>query len=203
VIDPAHRLWTLANAVTVGRLVLLIPLFKFLREGNNKWAIAVMCAALLTDMLDGLIARMYHQESDWGKVLDPIADKVWIGCLALFLALPSREPHPLPWPFLIVLFGRYVLVILGVWYAYMRTGVVLGSNWYGKFTMICEVLTLLAYTIYWAEGLYFGLRPEMLLWVTVIMIFVSTISYFMRFRRLLTDFSRTGISDSSTVKVNS
>jgi cardiolipin synthase len=190
VTDPAHRFWTLANIITFGRLLLLIPLFTFLREGNNKWAIVVMGAALLTDMLDGLIARVYHQESDWGKVLDPIADKLWIGCLALFLALPSREPHPLPWPFLIVLFGRYVLVILGVWYAYMRTGVVLGSNWYGKFTMICEVFTLLAYTIYWEDGQYLGLRPEMFLYVTVVMIVVSTVSYFLRFRKLLVDYAQ-------------
>ncbi len=204
--DSSQRLWTMANILSIGRLLLLWPLFVFLRQGRdgNLWAMAVMGVALLTDMLDGLIARHFHQESDWGKVLDPLADKIWIGFLALFLAMPWRE-HPLPWPFLIVLFGRYVLVILGVWHAYMRTGVVLGSNWYGKFTMTCEVFTLLAFTIYWEEDAYLGIRPEMFMWLTVVMIFVSTISYFLRFRKLLSAARESDrlSSPSSPVKLGS
>jgi hypothetical protein len=92
----SHRLWTLANILSIGRLLLLWPLFVYLRQGKdaNWYAMAVMGAALLTDMLDGLIARHFHQESDWGKVLDPLADKVWIGCLAVFLAV-ARPAAPL------------------------------------------------------------------------------------------------------------
>jgi cardiolipin synthase len=123
--SPTQRLWTLANILSIGRLLLLWPLFVYLRQGRdgNWYAMAVMGAALLTDMLDGLIARHFHQESDWGKVLDPLADKIWIGCLAVFLALPWRDP-PLPWYFLVLLLIRYALTLSGGWHAYKRTGVI-------------------------------------------------------------------------------
>lgn len=185
--DPTNRFWTLANIVTFGRLVLLIPLFMGLRAGEagNRWAIVVMVAALLTDMLDGLIARHYNQVSEWGKVLDPVADKLWLGCLAVFLALPTRQP-PLPWQFLAILFGRYLLVLAGGWYAYRRTGVIMMSNWFGKVTMVGEALTMVSYTIYWTDGML-GLRPEWFLYFTVVMIVVSTGVYAWRFFRIISN----------------
>jgi phosphatidylglycerophosphate synthase len=191
VTDSKHRLWTLANGITFGRLLLLYPLFAFLRRGEdgNLYAMVVIGAALLTDMLDGLIARLMHQESDWGKVLDPVADKIWIGCLALFLAMPWRE-HPLPWPFLVLLFLRDIAILVAGWIAYSRTGGILMSNWYGKITMVACALTVISYTIYWEPETFSAIRPETIMWLTVVMIFVSGGSYTHRLRRVLAEHDR-------------
>jgi cardiolipin synthase (CMP-forming) len=194
----SNRLWTIANILSIGRLLLLWPLFVYLRQGRdaNWFAMGVMGAALLTDMLDGLIARHFHQESDWGKVLDPLADKVWIGCLAVFLALPWRDP-PLPWYFLALLLIRNGLNLAGGWHAYKRTGVILTSNWFGKVTMVCEALTLIVYTIYVNDVFDQVLVPDTLMWITVIMMAVSTGSYWRHYRRILAAHSSSQLPNPS------
>lgn len=191
--DPAKRLYTAANALSFGRLLLLIPLFVFLRQGKegngNLWAIGVMGAALLTDWLDGLIARHFRQVSDWGKVLDPVADKIWIGFLALFLALPWRE-HPLPLGFLLLLILRDMAIVAAAIYAYRRIGTILTSNWFGKVAMVAEALTLLSYTVYWQHPSFRLLNPSLLMWVTLLLIVISSISYILRLRAVLAEARR-------------
>ncbi len=171
------RLLTFANIISVGRLLLLIPLFIFLKRGEagngNFWAMVVMGLALLTDLLDGLIARVFHQESEWGKVLDPIADKAWIGCLAIFLALPWRS-HPLPWGFLALILARDAAIVGGAYYAYRKTGIVVKSSWPGKITMVAEAITLISYAIYFSHDAVPWLRPEYLLWATTALIVFSS-----------------------------
>jgi CDP-diacylglycerol--glycerol-3-phosphate 3-phosphatidyltransferase len=204
--DSSKRLWTLANILSIGRLLLLGPLFFFLRQGKdgNLWAMGVMCAALLTDLLDGFIARHFHQESDWGKVLDPLADKIWIGFLALFLAMPWRNP-PLPWYFLVLLLIRYGLNLSGGWYAYSRTGVILTSNWVGKVTMVCEAMTLIVYTIYMNDVFEQAIVPDVLMWITIVMMVVSTLAYARRYRAVLSAAHNAAhlSNPSSTINIGS
>lgn len=198
-------LFTLANFITVGRLILLVPLFLLLRQGHegNLWALVVMAAALFTDMLDGLIARLLHQESDWGRLLDPIADKVWIGCLALFLALPWRE-HPLPWAFLLAVLARDLGIVAGGCYAYRRTGVVMTSNWLGKVTMAATALTLIVYTVYWTPTSVPWFRADRLMYLTVVLIVISAVSYAVRLRAVLAAASaQTASRSSSPLRVSS
>ena len=94
-----RKFLTVPNLLSIARIFLLIPLFHYLKlgpkENGNFWALVVMATALVSDMIDGLIARWFHVETDWGRVLDPLADKIWLGALAIFLALPSRA-NPLP-----------------------------------------------------------------------------------------------------------
>ena len=77
----------LPNKLTVLRMILIVPFVVFLLlgrgEGWMKWAaLAVFCAASLTDMLDGKIARKYNLITDFGKFMDPLADKLLV-CSAL------------------------------------------------------------------------------------------------------------------------
>jgi cardiolipin synthase (CMP-forming) len=186
--DPARRLYTLANFISLGRLMLLVPLYICLRHGKdgggNLWAMVVMGVALLTDLLDGLIARLLHQVSDWGKLLDPVADKVWIGFLALFLAMPWRD-HPLPWAFLALVLARDLTIVILASYAYGRTGIVMSSNWFGKVTMVCEAVTLIFYTVYWTPPFLPVFTPENLMWLTTAMLLLSSVVYTLRLRSLL------------------
>jgi cardiolipin synthase (CMP-forming) len=188
--DSSRQLYTLANFISIGRLLLLVPLYICLRNGQNGggnlWAMVVMGIALLTDLLDGLIARIMHQVSDWGKLLDPIADKMWIGFLALFLALPSRE-HPLPFLFLALVIARDVAIVIAGSYAYGRTGIVLSSNWLGKVAMVCTAVTLILYTTYWTPPFLPILTPENVMWLTTVMLLLSSAVYTNRLRTLLAE----------------
>ena len=191
--SQTRKFLTLANLISLGRLLLLFPLFVFLRDGNrehgNSWALLIMGIALFRDMLDGMIALMLKQISDWGKVLDPIADKLWINFLGLFLAMPWRE-HPLPWEFYTLIVVRDIAIVGGAFYAYRRTGLVMASNMFGKVTMVAEALTLIAYTVYWQPTFAPWFRPELLAWIVTVMILASGIAYSLRLRDLLADYSR-------------
>ena len=69
---------TTANKITIFR-VLMIPVFLVLAyTGHRYWALAVFVLASLSDMLDGYIARHYNQVTNFGKFMDPLADKVLV-----------------------------------------------------------------------------------------------------------------------------
>lgn len=186
------RFWTAANCISLGRLFLLVPLFLCLRMGErgngNLWALAIMGIALISDMLDGMVARWLKQESVWGRVLDPVADKVWIAALALFLAMPWRE-HPLPVGFLGLVLVRDVAIVVLAAYAYGRTGVVMKSNWAGKIAMTFTAFTLIVYTIYcyWVPAALTWLMPRNVMWFTVVLLLLSGIVYSFRFRKLMNE----------------
>jgi cardiolipin synthase len=186
----SKQIFTLPNAISLGRLWLLLPLFVFLHRGgeDNLWALVIMGIALLTDLLDGLIARVFHQESEWGKVLDPVADKAWIGFLALFLALPWRE-HQLPWQFLTLILLRDGAIVVAGYFAYRKTDSILPANFLGKVTMVVVAVTLISYTVYWTPDLLPIPLPEALMWLAVLMILVSSASYVQRYRHMISQLS--------------
>lgn len=202
-----QRFLTLANVISLARLLLLFPLFVFLRNGErdhgNAWALFIMGVALLSDMLDGMVARLLKQVSEWGKVLDPLADKIWINFLGLFLVMPWRD-HPLPWEFFGMILVRDVAIVFAAIYAYRRMGTVLQSNMFGKVTMVAEVVVLIDYTIYWQPAFALWLRPELLVWIVAVMIIASSWAYSLRLRKLLIESSRhASHTNSSSLKISS
>ncbi len=179
-----RKFLTVPNLMSIGRILLLIPLFYFLergpRDNGNFWALVVMAIALVSDMVDGLIARWFHVETDWGRVLDPLADKVWLGALAVFLALPTRA-NPLPLPFLLMLLVRDAAIVCGSFYVFRKRGLVVTSNYIGKLTMFVVALTLISYTINWAPPLFGWLTPLTLLWLATGFVVISSAQYLLRF----------------------
>jgi cardiolipin synthase len=97
------RVLTVPNALSFLRL-LGVPLFLWLALGPNAdgWAIVVLVISSFTDWLDGKLARLLHQTSRLGQLLDPAADRLYI--LATVLALSVR--HIMPWWLAIVLVAR-------------------------------------------------------------------------------------------------
>jgi len=170
--------------MSIARIFLLIPLFHYLKlgpkENGNVWAIVVMAIALVSDMIDGLIARWFHVETDWGRVLDPLADKIWLGALAVFLALPSRE-NPLPLWFLGLILVRDLAIILGSFYVFRKRGLVVTSNYLGKATMFVIALTLISYTLNWVPQLLGWLSPLTMVWISCLFIGISGAQYGLRF----------------------
>lgn len=80
----AHPIWTIPNILTISRMVAIVPLALALIYGGaaGAWiAFAIFCAMSITDFLDGFIARRFNMGSAFGRVMDPIADKVVIGVM--------------------------------------------------------------------------------------------------------------------------
>jgi cardiolipin synthase len=102
------RTLTPADQITILRLV-FIPLFAILEvERRFGWALAVLVVAMISDSLDGVLARRLHQESPVGIALDPIADKLLMATAFLLLAFRGA----LPWWITIVVLSRDVGMIV-------------------------------------------------------------------------------------------
>jgi len=100
------------NALTLLRLA-LIPLFVivFVRaEDGSSWAAGwVFLVAGVTDQVDGWLARRWHVESQFGKLADPLADRLMIDAAVILLALEDK----LPWPAALIVVGRDLLLVGG------------------------------------------------------------------------------------------
>jgi CDP-diacylglycerol--glycerol-3-phosphate 3-phosphatidyltransferase len=98
--------------------------------------------AILSDMLDGYFARRLNQQSDLGKILDPVADKLVIGVVVLALIL-SNPKFPL-WAFAIVI-TRDLLIVFGNIVLFRRKRIVTKSNRWGKGTSFVLSTALMLY----------------------------------------------------------
>ena len=120
----------LPNALTVARL-LLIPLFVALmvKAGDARsWPAGVIFGvAGVTDQIDGFLARRWHVESRFGKIADPLADRLMIDSAAILLVAYGR----LPWAGLAVIVARDLLLLVG-WRVLAPRGIDLDVNLLGK-----------------------------------------------------------------------
>jgi CDP-diacylglycerol--glycerol-3-phosphate 3-phosphatidyltransferase len=102
----------LPNALTVGRL-LVLPVYVALMlaaEGGHSWPAAIVFgAAAVTDQIDGFLARRWHVESAFGRVADPLADRLLIDAAVVLLYFADR----LPWPALAIILARDGLLVAG------------------------------------------------------------------------------------------
>jgi CDP-diacylglycerol--glycerol-3-phosphate 3-phosphatidyltransferase len=118
------------NALTVARLV-LIPVFVALMlsaEGGPSWpAGLVFGVAGVTDQVDGFLARRWRVESEFGKVADPLADRLMIDAAVILLVVYDR----LPWAGLVVIVARDLLLLAG-WRILAPRGIDLDVNLLGK-----------------------------------------------------------------------
>jgi CDP-diacylglycerol--glycerol-3-phosphate 3-phosphatidyltransferase len=109
-VSPVLR--RIPNTLTLLRFA-AIPLFVvlYVRAGDDAaWAAGVVfAAAAITDQLDGWLARRWHVESAFGKVADPLADRLMIGVAVILLWADGR----IPWPAAVIVLGRDLLLVLG------------------------------------------------------------------------------------------
>jgi phosphatidylglycerophosphate synthase len=160
------------NGLSVARLLLgltfpLVP---------AEWRLWVVAVAALSDALDGLIARLLHAESDTGRMLDPVADKVFVLVLAGTLVAEGAI-HPL-WAAgvaardIVVLMGLVVVAARGRWSAYRK----LRPSWPGKCTTAAQFALLLV-LVAW------GSAPVWLLAAITLLSAAAAVDYALRFRR--------------------
>ncbi len=119
---------TISNYVSISRILITFPLAYAIWEYNLFWTLTLIAIGLFTDWLDGFLARRLNQISEWGKILDPVADKFIIGFPGVILVLQNRIEL---W-FIILVILRDVLILIGAMYAKNKLNYVIPSNWLGK-----------------------------------------------------------------------
>ena len=161
---------TTASKITLAR-VALIPVFMvLLLLGHTWWALAVFIIASLTDFVDGYIARHYNQTTDFGKFMDPLADKCLVTAAMLWFVEIGQMPA---WALLIVIVREFG--VSGLRMIAADKGRVIAAGWSGKVktasTMVCLCLLFLPVPA-WV--------PTVCLWVIVVTTVYSGAEYFVK-----------------------
>ena len=167
------------NLITLLRLFLLPFIFFFLLKNTPsdfRIAVVLMGIAYFSDIFDGYFARKLNQESELGRILDPLVDKLAVGSVALYTVIYRGFPL---WA-LILLITKDVLIVIGGWYLLRKRKIVPQPNRWGKYTVSLWGVVLFLYLVelsFWRE---------LLLWLGVLMISITLFTYF---RKFLTDYS--------------
>jgi len=108
----SDRFWTASNVVSLFRLLLTGPVVYLLLNEMRVAAFVVCLLSAFTDYLDGKLARSTNTVSEWGKVIDPIADKVFIGAILIVLLVQGLYPV---WFVVLVLARDGIILAGGLW----------------------------------------------------------------------------------------
>ena len=176
----------LANKLTIMR-VILIPFFVFFLLSpyfpayGNYIAVAIFIVASLTDMLDGKIARKYNLVTNFGKFMDPLADKLLV-CSAMICLI---ELDRLAAWIVIVIIARE-FIISGFRLVASDNGVVIAASYWGKFKTTFQMLMVIV-LILDIQMPFFQILGTVLTYVALILTVVSLIDYIVKNKDVLKD----------------
>lgn len=166
----------LPNKLTMFR-VILIPFFiVFLLvpiTSVDKWiALTIFIVASLTDLLDGHIARKYHLVTNFGKFMDPLADKLLVCSALICLIELDRIPS---WMVIIIIAREFV--ISGFRLIASDNGVVIAASYWGKFKTTFQMI---AVCLMIADIAALSLVTSIVTWIAVILTVVSLVDYLIK-----------------------
>ncbi len=182
-------LFTPSNLISIMRAMFVLPaIFCIVASQHDThmyYLVAAICvAAAFTDILDGIIARKTNTVSEFGKIVDPLADKIFIGFVVIAMAMYRLIPL---W-FFFAIVGRDLVILAAGWWAKRRLGVVLPSNYPGKIAVITIAITIFLMVIW--DGIPdkpagFLELTIVLQWVSAALMAVSLGVYGARLKKLL------------------
>jgi len=174
----------LPNKLTVLR-VLMVPFFVLfmltdIGGAANKWiALIIFCVASLTDMLDGKIARARGLVTNFGKFMDPLADKLLV-CSAMICMITTGQLAA--WIVIIIIAREFI--ISGFRLVAADAGIVIAASYWGKFKTVAQmamIIVLLA-----DFGGVFDVIGNVLIWVSLVLTIVSLVDYVKKNIQVLT-----------------
>lgn len=108
----SERFWTMSNVVSLVRLALTVPIVIALLHDSRWLALCLSVVAAASDWFDGYAARVTNTVSEWGKIIDPIADKILVGAVVIILVIKGLLPF---WFVAMVLSRDIVILLCGVY----------------------------------------------------------------------------------------
>ncbi|RLD17373.1 MAG: CDP-diacylglycerol--glycerol-3-phosphate 3-phosphatidyltransferase [Caldiserica bacterium] len=187
----------IATKLTFLRII-IVPFFIFSLEMKTKmgylFALILFIIASLTDLYDGIIARKLKQVTDFGKFLDPLADKILL--MSAFVYLPVLPEIKIPAWMIVVILSRE-FIITGLRTVAAKKGEVIAAQLSGKFKTTFQMITIIYILTFLVFNAYFsGKVSESLIAIlskisfylvllTTIATFYSGVSYILKYRRYL------------------
>jgi cardiolipin synthase len=147
----SSRIVTLPNVLTIFRMALTPVFVSLLFYQKFVWALAAFVVAGITDGLDGLLARRFQQQSELGRILDPIADKMMLVTSFVVLSMrgvfPTPLPKHLPVPFwvTITVISRDIFILVGAAAINMVSGFrAFRPSFLGKVSTVVQIVAVAA-----------------------------------------------------------
>ena len=168
----------LPNRLTILR-IFLIPFFVFFMLSDfSKWiALIIFVVASLTDMLDGKIARKYNLVTDFGKFMDPLADKLLV-CSALICLVELKR---IPAWIVIAIISRE-FIISGFRLIAAEKQIVIAANFWGKIKTVCQMFMVILMI---ANIRALTLITQIMMWLSLILTVVSLMTYMVQNKSVL------------------
>ena len=186
----------LPNKLTVFRMILIVPFVLLLLGSYHQWAwftaifggiltyahyiaLAIFIIASLTDLIDGKIARKYNLVTNFGKFMDPLADKLLVCSAMICLVEMGRIPA---W-IVIVIISRE-LIISGFRLVASDKGVVIAANYWGKFKTTFQMIMV---CLMIANIEQISLLTNIIMWIALALTVISLIDYVWKNRSVMAD----------------
>lgn len=164
----------LPNKLTVFRMILIVPfVFVMLTDvcsSSGKWiALAVFIIASLTDLLDGKIARKYNLVTNFGKFMDPLADKLLVCSAMICLVEMGRIPA---WIVIIIISREFI--ISGFRLIASDNGVVIAAGYWGKFKTVFQMIMIILMI---ADIEAINILTQIIMWIALLLTIISLLDY--------------------------
>ena len=173
----------LPNKLTVLR-VIMIPFFvlfmltDFAGEASKYIALAVFCVASFTDFLDGYLARRDNLVTNFGKFMDPLADKLLV-CSALICLIPQGKLET--WIVLVIIAREFI--ISGFRLVASDNGIVIAASYWGKFKTVSHMSMIILLIL---DLPFLWIVSEIVKWIAVVLTIVSLVDYVVKNKQVLT-----------------
>ena len=180
----------LPNKLTILRTIMipffLVFLYMSVMEGHDfgwfKWvALGVFIAASLTDMLDGKIARKYNLVTNFGKFMDPLADKLLVCSALIALSDIGRMPA---WIVIVIIARDFI--ISGFRLVAAEKGVVIAAGWSGKIKTTVQMI-MVCFLVADLGGKVFYVIDQVLIYLALVLTIVSLLDYLVHNKEVLKD----------------
>ncbi|MCR5650977.1 MAG: CDP-diacylglycerol--glycerol-3-phosphate 3-phosphatidyltransferase [Lachnospiraceae bacterium] len=176
----------LPNRLTLSR-VIMVPFFVIVLITGvfgewSKWiALVIFAAASLTDLLDGKIARKYNLVTNFGKFMDPLADKLLVCSAMICLTGLGRLPS---WIVCVIIAREFI--ISGFRLIASDNGVVIAASMWGKVKTVFQ-MAMVILLIADLPGEFFKIAEQILIWAALILTVVSLVDYILKNKEVLKD----------------
>lgn len=164
----------LPNKLTIIRVILIVP-FVFIMLTDvcgdmGKWiALAIFIIASLTDLLDGKIARKYNLITNFGKFMDPLADKLLVCAAMICLVEMGKIPS---WVVIIIISREFI--ISGFRLIASDNGIVIAASYWGKFKTVFQMIMVILMI---ADIEAIALFTQIIMWVALVLTVISLVDY--------------------------
>ncbi|MBN1105888.1 MAG: CDP-alcohol phosphatidyltransferase family protein [Deltaproteobacteria bacterium] len=180
-----ERVWTLSNILSILRGAMGFPIAVLLSKDRTGWATVLIVLAILSDAIDGFLARRNNQVTNLGKALDPIADKVCILTVVFFLIIKEQ----IPLQFFVIVAIRDLIISMMYVYLMNVKDVAIGAIFTGKISVAAVTAVTISYVYHLEQW-----QGPLTLFAYVIM-GISFVQYTLFFLR---NFGRRGAGRAGT-----